>query len=206
MTSDFDGTERELWGFAVTRRSLLRGGLLGGAGLAAAALIGCGDDDDDDDDDDTTANVTDSTDDTSDDDAMDDSDDDDATVGTFGTLVQDDNLPYPYQFPEPDLEPKFGGTLTVGVSFDVVNFDPTVSAAGGTITVPNMVYNRLLGFVNGPEFDPFTVELEPELAASWERTPDGATFTFNLREDVNVAEHRSAERTAVRRRGRQVRV
>ena len=39
----------------LSRRSVLRGGLLGGAGLAAAALIGCGDDDDDDDDDATPA-------------------------------------------------------------------------------------------------------------------------------------------------------
>ena len=35
----------------LTRRQLLRGAALGTAGLAAAALIGCGDDDDDDDDD-----------------------------------------------------------------------------------------------------------------------------------------------------------
>ena len=34
---------------AVSRRSLLRGGVIGGLGLATAALIGCGDDDDDDD-------------------------------------------------------------------------------------------------------------------------------------------------------------
>ena len=34
------------WTTSVSRRNILRGGLLGGAGLAAAALIGCGDDDD----------------------------------------------------------------------------------------------------------------------------------------------------------------
>ena len=33
------------WTTSVSRRNILRGGLLGGAGLAAAALIGCGDDD-----------------------------------------------------------------------------------------------------------------------------------------------------------------
>ena len=71
------------------------------------------------------------------------------------------------------------------MTFDVANFDPTVSSAGGTITVPNMVYNRLLGFVGGPNYDPFKLELEPELASSWERTPDGATFTFQIRDDVN---------------------
>ena len=100
-------------------------------------------------------------------------------------LVQDPDLPYPYQFPEPAKTPRAGGTLRVGVTFDVANFDPSVSSAGGTITVPNMVYNRLLGFVGGPSYDPFNLELEPELASAWERTPDGGTFTFQIRDDVN---------------------
>ena len=34
------------WTTSVSRRNILRGGIIGGAGLAAAALIGCGDDDD----------------------------------------------------------------------------------------------------------------------------------------------------------------
>ncbi|MPZ22600.1 MAG: hypothetical protein GEU28_03465 [Dehalococcoidia bacterium] len=41
----------------LSRRSLLRGTAIGGAGLAAAAFVGCGDDDDDDDDD-TPAEAT----------------------------------------------------------------------------------------------------------------------------------------------------
>ena len=47
-----------------------------------------------------------------------------------------------------------------------------------------MVYNRLIGMVGGVNKDPFVIELERELASSWERTPDGVTFTFHLREDV----------------------
>jgi peptide/nickel transport system substrate-binding protein len=172
------------WESSLNRRTLLRGGMLGGVGLAAAALIGCGGGDDDDDDDETPVATP-------------------ATGGAAATstpaaaqpattpaegggmLVQDPNLPYPYQFPEPATTPKPGGTLKVGVTFDVANFDPTVSSAGGTITVPNMTYNRLLGFVGGPNFDPFNLELEGELASSWERTPDGTTFTFQIRDDVN---------------------
>ena len=68
--------------------------------------------------------------------------------------------------------------------------DPIVSAAGGSITVPNMVYNKLLGMVGGPAKDPFKIEIKPELASSWERTPDGTVFSFQLRDDVkwhNVA-------------------
>ena len=63
------------------------------------------------------------------------------------------------------------------MTFDVAKFDPTISSAGGTITVPNMVYNRRLGFVGGPNYDPLKLELEPELASAWERTPDGSVFT-----------------------------
>jgi ABC-type transport system substrate-binding protein len=171
---------------AFGRRTLLRGGLLAGAGLAAAALVGCGDDDDDDDDDDTAAVAPsdDAADDSSDDTAADDDAGDDTVAAGEGMLVQDPDLPFPHQFPEPAGSPKAGGTLRVAATFSVSTMDPSKSAAGGTITVPNMVYNRLLGMVGGPRKDPFSIELEPELAASWERTPDGGTFTFNLREDV----------------------
>ncbi len=193
---------------AVSRRTVLRGGLLGGAGLAAAALIGCGGDDDDDDDD-TAANTggsgttttggssstasstsSDSSDDSSDDSGTDDSesgggDDSSEEAAGEGLLVRDPDLPFPYQFPEPGgLTPKAGGVLRVAATWDVGSMDPTVSAAGGTITVPNMVYDKLLGMVGGPAKDPFSIEIKPEIASSWERTPDGAVFSFQLREDV----------------------
>ena len=187
------------WASGLNRRTLLRGGLLGGllggVGLAAAALIGCGGDDDDDGD--TAATTTTSGGGTTGTSSSggasstgssggDSGDDDDAApaVGE-GMLVQDPDLPYPYQFPEPAKTPRAGGRLRVGVTFDVANFDPSVSSAGGTITVPNMVYNRLLGFVGGPSYDPFNLELEPELASAWERTPDGGTFIFQIRDDIN---------------------
>ena len=180
MQTHLDEPVTRWWTTPLGRRSLLRGSLLGGAGLAAAALIGCGGDDDDD----TAAtsgssgaSTTSGSDDSS-------TNGDEATAEVIGKLFQDPSLPYPYQFPEPAKVPRAGGTMNVGVTFDVVTFDPTKSAAGGTITVPNMVYNRLLGFVGGPRFDPFNLELEPELASSWERTPDGKTFTFHLRNDV----------------------
>ena len=193
------------WAPAVSRRTLLRGGLLGGVGLAAAALIGCGGDDDDDDDDGattsgTTGGSTTTTTSTTQTSTSSDSDDgDDAATDDNGgdepagegMYVKDDNLPYPYQFPEPaGLTPKPGGIMRIAATWNVATMDPTASAAGGTITAPNMVYNRLLGMVGGPRKNPFTIELEPELASSWERTPDGATFSFVIRDDIkwqNVA-------------------
>src|SRR5262249_52952213 len=56
--------------------------------------------------------------------------------------------------------------------------------------VPNAVYNRLVGFKSGPNVNKDKLELEPELASSWERTPDGLTYTFKMHPGVkwqNVA-------------------
>ncbi len=199
--------EGRWWSVELNRRTLLRGGVLGGAGLAAAALIGCGGDDDDDDDtaattttttsgsgstsgsgtssnitSQTQAGQTQSTSGDDDDAATTSGDDEDYSIGM---LVRDENLPYPFQFPEPNKKPVAGGRMQVAATYRVQNFDPTTSAAGGTITVPNHVYNRLIGFKGGPHNNPYEIVLEPELASSWERTPDGQVFTFNLRDDVS---------------------
>ena len=185
------------WSAEVNRRTLLRGGLLGGAGLAAAALIGCGGDDDDDDDGaaattgtstqtqassstDTSSGSTSGTTTGSDDSATDDDAGADEAVETIGELVQDPTLPYPFNFPEPNKVPQPGGVMKVAATWNFQTIDPTTSAAGGTVTVPNMVYNRLIGFTRGPKADVFQPSIEPELAASWERSPDGLTFTFQI--------------------------
>ena len=169
------------------RRTLLRGGILGGAGLAAAALIGCGGGDDDDDAPEATAAAPAASTPAATATAAGGADSGAAATPEAGRgkLVQDPDLPYPYQFPEPaGVTPKSGGVMRVAATFSISTMDPTASAAGGTITVPNMVYNKLLGHVGGVDKDPFTIELKPELASSWERSQDGAVFTFNIRDDV----------------------
>ena len=201
MALDQEPRMQGWWTRAVGRRTLLRGGLLGGAGLAAAALIGCGGDDDDDEAATTqttttttttttatqatstpapsvSVNVTDTTKDDEDDPPADE-------VQTIGKLVQDPNLPYPYNFPEPNKTPQSGGIMKVAATWNFQSLDPVDSAAGGTVTVPNMVYNRLVGFKRGPGADVFQPEIEPELAASWERSPDGLTFTFQIQPNVS---------------------
>jgi len=143
----------------------LQGGALAVSGLAAAALIGCGDDEEDD-----APAASGST-----QPGASSSTDNDPRYAKY------DGLPYPYNFPEPaGKTPKPGGTLRVGATWDVGPMDPTVSAAGGTIVVPNVVYNRLLGFDRGPESNPLRVKVVPELATSWEVTPDGQTYTFKI--------------------------
>jgi peptide/nickel transport system substrate-binding protein len=159
----------------LNRRAVLRASALGAGGLAAAALIGCGGDEETED----TASTAPAA-----------SGGAPAATGE-GKLVKDADQPYPYAFPEPaGKTPKDGGTMIVGVSWEVATMDPTKSAAGGTITVPNVSYERLLEWVQGPKADPFKVEMRPGLAASWERSPDGLTYTFKIRPGVkwhNVA-------------------
>ncbi len=150
------------------RRTVLRGSLLAGAGLAAAALIGCGSDDEGEEGDPSATGTP----------AASTIDQGDAERGRY---VKDDALPYPYNYPEPKKDPKPGGVMKVAATWDVADIDPSVSAAGGTVTVPNMIYNRLLGIQRSYKADVFNQPvLEPELAKSWERSPDGLTFTFKI--------------------------
>ena len=184
--------EARWWGAELNRRTLLRGSLLGGAGLAAAALVGCGGDDDDD-----TASSSDSGGGTAAPAATTapasatataaaaTTPDDDVDLGPRGELVQDPNLPFPFNFPEPNTTPKAGGRMVVAATWNFQTIDPVTSAAGGTVTIPNTVYNRLLALERGPDAPVFGQGLKGELAASWERSPDGLTFSFTMSEGVN---------------------
>lgn len=152
----------------VPRRTLLKAGITGGLGVAAAALIGCGGDDEEAPaPSDTAASAT--------------------ATAVPGTVIGK----YSVLVPESSKPPKRGGVMKVAASWDVATFDPTKSAAGGTITVPNTVYNRLLGFARGAKRNINNYyEMVPELAQSWERSPDGLVYTFKLRPGVkwqNVA-------------------
>jgi peptide/nickel transport system substrate-binding protein len=148
------------------RRTLLQGAAAGGAGVAAAVLIGCGSDDNEGSPTGTPSGAGATA--TS-----------EAAQGPGLTLA--DGRFFPYNAPEPaGLKPKDGGTVRIATTWDVSTLDPSKSGAGGTVTVPNTAANRLLGFKRGPGADPFKLDLVPELAKSWENTPDGLSYTFKL--------------------------
>ena len=169
------------------RRAVLRGGLLGGAGLAAAALIGCsGDDDAADDGAAPTAAAAGQ--------AAEATPTSRAASGPepdYITRARADGAPYAYNFEEPDGPPKTGGVLRVGVTWSIGSWDISKSSSGGTTAVPEATNSRLLGIRHGPPpADKYQIELEPELAQSWERSADGLSYTFHLVEGVtfqNVA-------------------
>ena len=104
---DIDDGERwyEQFGERIGRRSMLRGGLLAVAGLAAGALIGCGDDDDDDDDEAAPATPTAAATATPTAEAAKPAP---AEESWYSKNARDDGAPYDYGYEEPDTPPKAG--------------------------------------------------------------------------------------------------
>ena len=152
----------------VGRRALIRGGALASAGLATAALFGCGG---------SAAKPV--------------ATPKDAAANAGGQTKQkflnedllainDPKNPYPYIIPEPDLPPKKGGTIRIAWQYDIASMDPTTASSGSSLAIPNSVGQRLIGMVHGARLNPFKIEVMPELAISWETSPDGLTYTFKL--------------------------
>ncbi len=171
------GTSELTGGFR--RRAILRAAALGGAGLASAALFGCGGSG-------TRSGGAQPA---------------APSVGAsknqapgepdYVTQARADGAPAPYNFPEKAGAPTPGGTLVVNQpTLSLGPWDATKSVASTTLTIPNTTQERLLSFKKGPALDPFKVTVEPELAQSWEQSPDGLTYTFRLQRNVkfqNVA-------------------
>ncbi len=145
---------------------MLRGGLAGTAGLAAAALFGCGGSGRDRP---TAANTA------------------PGAAGAGQKLfnedvlaVNDPKLPYPFVVAEPDTAPKRGGDYREAGQKDLAPLDPIVSTSTTTQMVPNTVGDRLLDFQYGGRKSPYKLDIEGDLAQSWELSPDGLTYTFRL--------------------------
>ena len=73
-------------------------------------------------------------------------------------------------------EPKRGGTFTVGVTGDIVDFNAYLLSFFNYPTQIQL-WDRLI--IYDANLDPI-----PRLAESWELSDDGLTLTFNLRQDV----------------------
>ncbi|MBP1742498.1 MAG: peptide transporter, periplasmic peptide-binding protein, partial [Deltaproteobacteria bacterium] len=74
--------------------------------------------------------------------------------------------------------PKKGGTLIFGRGGDSVGLDPAYESDGNSFMICDNVNEALV------EYKDETTELEPLLATSWQISPDGLTYTFNLRKGV----------------------
>jgi peptide/nickel transport system substrate-binding protein len=78
--------------------------------------------------------------------------------------------------------PKRGGMLRAR-GWDPVHFDPHLTRAFMTHTALSFVYNKLLRHKVGPDVQPGTFIVEPDLAERWE-SPDDTTYIFHLRKGV----------------------
>jgi peptide/nickel transport system substrate-binding protein len=78
--------------------------------------------------------------------------------------------------------PKRGGILHAR-GWDPVHFDPHLTRAFMTHTALSFVYNKLLRHKVGPDVQPGTFIVEPDLAERWE-SPDDTTYIFHLRHGV----------------------
>ena len=75
-------------------------------------------------------------------------------------------------------EPKYGGSLVEGATSDPKSFNPVVAKETSTTAVTGYIFEGLT------QMNPFTTEIEPNLAKSWEFSKDGKVWTFYLRDDV----------------------
>src|SRR5262245_1830228 len=78
-------------------------------------------------------------------------------------------------------QPRYGGTfLSVGVEATPL-FDMHQTSFGGVYAATAPAYNCL---VRTSPYDPMALEVVPELAQSWDISPDGQTITFHLHQGV----------------------
>jgi peptide/nickel transport system substrate-binding protein len=74
-------------------------------------------------------------------------------------------------------QPVRGGTLVIAAAADPGQFNPAITTAGGTHFVADSLYNGLI-------FLDEQLTPKPDLADSWDISPDGKTYTFHLHPGV----------------------
>src|SRR5690606_8571362 len=143
-------------GSHLSRRGLLRRAGVMGAGLAGAALIGCGEDDDPD----TNGTAT-------------------ATATAAGTTA-----PGSTSTPAPSTgDIKKGGIYRTYTTGDAPTLDPFGNASTGTKSFAAFVYSRLFRVNAQPGVDVYDAEIIPDVAESAEST-DGQHWTVKLKQGV----------------------
>mgnify|MGYP006318337531 CR=1 FL=1 len=78
-------------------------------------------------------------------------------------------------------EPKQGGEMVVTYKDDISTFDPAIGYDWQNWSMIKSLFDGLM------DYEPGTTNLRPELAESYEISPDGKTFTFKLRPGAKFA-------------------
>ena len=82
-------------------------------------------------------------------------------------------------------------TITVGLYADAISLDPEDSNDNLSLGVEREVYDGLLGFDSN-------MKAIPQLAASWEASPDAKVFTFHLRPNIKFQDGTPLDAEAVK--------
>jgi peptide/nickel transport system substrate-binding protein len=161
---------------------VLRGSAVAGMGLAGAALIGCGGDDDDGGDGTATGTAAATG---------------QAGSGVAGTAVAtsapgqvritpgvyEGHVPATDAEANPAENAKYGGTLQARY-LEPPRMDLNRTLSCTIYHTLNYTNNKLLRGKTGATANGDSVEIEPDLAESWEANDDATEFIFNLREGV----------------------
>ena len=176
----------------VSRRAALRGAGVGIAGLAGAALIGCGGDDDDDGGvvaESTTTRVGEAITQQQQATAV-------ATAEASDQPVSEDQIKIPpgvYDSPvaatpaeaNPLINATRGGTLVYRY-LDPPHMDINRTLSCTVFHTMDYTQNKVTRGKTGALAHPFLVELEPDLAESWESNADSTEFTFHIRKGIKT--------------------
>ena len=174
----------------VPRRSVIRGAGLGVASLSGAVLVGCGGGDGDAEDAAPQATV---------DRAGQILGGQTPTEGAGGgsaTPVPPDQVRIPpglYEEPiaatpaeaNPPVNGRYGGTLLTRY-LDPPRMDINRTLSCTIYTTMNYTNSKVVRGKTGANAHPFLVEIEPDLAESWEASPDSTEFTFHIRQGIKT--------------------
>lgn len=94
-------------------------------------------------------------------------------------LIERVTIVTPTPDPAQTAEPREPVALDISLSGALPNLDPGVADSE---TQQDLAQNLFVGLTN---YNAETYTIEPELAERWEIGPDGRTWTFHLRDDVN---------------------
>ncbi len=78
----------------------------------------------------------------------------------------------------PAASAKYGGTLIIAMNYEPKFWNVNYDFDGGAPYLNMNVYSKIVNY------DYVTNEIHPDLATSWVASPDGKTYTFNLRKNV----------------------
>lgn len=72
-----------------------------------------------------------------------------------------------------DEQPRRGGTIVVSISADPAGLNPAITTQGGVHQITASIFSGLVAH-------DFNLDPVPDLATSWEVSPDGLRYTFHL--------------------------